>query len=366
MSDLGNEIFAEARRDYRRALKWQGIALLGFAFLHLAVIAPMVDVSARHAVAEANLGGAESRKAAVDEIVSAARAFDTAAQGEINTLIDDALQSKIEAFRRLDEPIAGLREIGPERAGGPEGEVLIGQIWSGSGQLLFQQQPVDANPLFKAEVPSMPANMRRAAADRVVGITDLRVRLNPWVTKAIIDPTFERINRDLLAAMTAGVVGRSEPIKAKIEAAVAVGVARDEPALVEVGALLTETVAAARALHYQPPDDPLWWTTVTGKIDALTPRDLRFAIGEIEALGTLSRNSTRLVTAISSQSENLESEIARLEAVFDEARQDIASAFGLSAGLPLSLDAVARWFPALLAAVFAGFIAWQVSTSEQN
>ncbi len=174
-----------------------------------------------------------------------------------------------------------------------------------------------------------------------------------------------RVNWDLLAAMTAGVVGRSEPIKAKIEAAVAVGVARDEPALVEVGALLTETVAAARALHYQPPDDPLWWTTVTGKIDALTPRDLRFAIGEIEALDTLSRNSTRLVTAISSQSENLESEIARLEAVFDEARQDIASAFGLSAGLPLSLDAVARWFPALLAAVFAGFIAWQASALGQ-
>lgn len=386
MDDLASRLFASARDRYEAALRWQYLILIALAIFHLTILGPFVALTAEKHRLDRMVAQHEELARTIDRISAPLAAFKDAVEVRSRDSLARVLDDLRSTLRDLGAVVDRLRAMGPESAGGPDGEALFrfGLRPADDPALIplqmqhppspIQEVPGGPPPLgpglgAAAPLPVMEPGLRRALAEARERheVLDL---VADYVDANLVATALERFawswrNEDLPPIQS---------LAARLQAEVD-DATRRFPEWGDVWTAVRNGVdsiaRAAAELELTRPADRLWWQTVEGKGAAIDAGAFELSDGvrqlvpQVEALQQLGREVGALLERQNTLRRTLDERLAELERRFEEQQVRVASFAEPLKAVSLDLAVVAPLFPLLLGLLLAVVTAWPASRLQE-
>ena len=271
--DLGVQFFTAANTQHESIAKWHLIALALLAYLHVALVVPFVEQTAKKDEVERELKANQALAEQLAPIAASAKEFGSHVQSSIDAAASDLQGDLVANFKVLNETVNSLATLGPQKAAGQEGEQLFHrqQVLQNQAQQIQQQQlqPVQAD--VAPTIDPMPADLRKIIAEAArMQYPDEQYfqDLGLYINEHIIDPAFKRANDAWINDRQPGLIDEGNRLDQQLQAAIGNG-GTASATLSMLRDLITGLRDRAQSLKFAPPPEPDWWKTVTGKQESI-------------------------------------------------------------------------------------------------
>jgi hypothetical protein len=347
MDEITKDWFTDARERYSGAARFAFVLVAVLLGIHMTTFTEYLDTQTRLKRAKAQTEQARTLTAGMSEIAAAANALQQTVTDDLQGLLNRLIEDLKSDFAALDAKVADLRGNRPNPS---EPRNLAMQQLNAPG--LLQREIVLGNDL--------EVKIREASS-----IAQVSLLLTAWIDENIIRLRFAEVADGWKQAETV-ILQKANALNAtlrKVTSALAQTGSTFAQRLEQLRASLNTFPARVEAVAFRPPPNPTWWQTVQSKEGTSELLEE----GALKVLQTRSANDTaaQLAEAASqaqreteAAQKSLQEQLTALEKNFEDQKREADSLAKPFAFIALSLDFVARRFPALIGCGLATAIGW--------
>jgi hypothetical protein len=348
MDEITKEWFSNARERYGGAVRFGFVLLALLLGIQLTTFTEYLDKQVRLRRAKTQAEEARTLAAAINEVAAAANTLQQTVtdnlQGLLNRLVED-LKSDFAALDAKVADLQGNRSI-PSK---PRTNPAIQQL--------------NAPGLFKREIDlgnDLETKIREASS-----IAQVSLLLTAWIDENIIRRRFSEVADGWKQSQNA-ILEKADALNdtlGKLPSATAETNTGFAQQIAQLRTSLSTFPARLSAVAFRPPANPTWWQSVHGKgettqlleedaLKALQTGSANDAAAQLAEAASKTQRETEAVQKV------LQEQLDALEKNFEEQKQEADSLAKPFAFIALSLDFVAKRFPALIGCGLATAIAW--------
>jgi len=374
--DLADTLFTEARAHHEAACRWFCIAAVVLAIFHLMIFRPYVELTDKKTEAASALAHDTALKQEMDGMGPDLARLSALSTEEAKRRLDGLLADLRNTFGRLNDIIAELRSMGPDRADGEPGERLFPSAQSSS--MVVQMPAPIANAMAQtaavstpvvsvvSQLPAMNGSLRRNIANANSQSSILGL-LKPYIDREIIAPRFSRFNESWRAEIAPQVASAGEGLLLRIRTAQS-RIPGDAASWTKVEQAVSDVMNTASQFKIDPPPEPFWWAAAEGK-GAAVQGFLR-TLGEpvlnrAAALAELEQRTDAAIALNKSRQEQIDRMISQLNEQFREQQKELAALVEPLKGISIDLATIVPYFPLLLGACFVALVIWLASRIQE-
>ena len=371
--DFTATLFTEARAHHETACRWFWIATVVLAIFHIMIFRPYIDLTGKKAEAENALIHDTALKQELDGIGPELAQLNALSAEEAKRRLDGLLADLRSTFGRLNDIIAELRRMGPDRAGSDPGAGLFPP--AGYSSMAIQMSAPIANAMaqtaaaprpVESNLPAMNGSLRRgiAGANSRQSVLDL---IKPYIDQEIVAPRFARFNDRWRAEITPQVTSAGDALLMRIRTARS-RFPSEAASWTSAEKAVSGVVTSAGQFKIEPPLEPFWWAAVESK-GAAVQGFLR-TLGEpaligATALADLEQRTAAAIAANKTRQQQIDGLIARLNVEFREQQKALAALVEPLKGISIDLATIVPYFSVILALTFVALTAWLASRIQE-
>lgn len=240
------------------------------AIFHIMIFRPYVDLTGKKAEAESALAHDTALKQELDGVGPALAQLNALSAGEAKRRLDSLLADLRTTFGRLNDIIAELRRMGPDRAGSDPGALLFRQ--AGYSSMAIQMPGAIADAMAQTAAvpkptempfPAMNGSLRRkiAGANSRRSVLDF---LKPYIDQEIVAPRFARFNDRWRAEIAPQVRSAGNELLSRIRTASS-RFPSEAASWTSAEKAISSVMTATGQFKIGPPAAPFWWAAAVSK-----------------------------------------------------------------------------------------------------
>jgi len=365
--DLGVQFFTTANTQHESVTKWHLIVLAVLAYLHLALVVPFAEQTAKKAKIESDVAAKQAVVNQLAPIVTSVKAFEDLVQSNVDSVAAELQRDLIARFAVLNDKVGQLVLLGPQEAAGPPGEQVFKQqqIAAGQSQQQQQQQQAQPEPVVAPMLEAMRPDLRaRVAANAPYPDEQYIQDMGSYISDIVIAPAFIRANEAWTSVHRPIIVGAADKLDSQLRSAVpndGTGSAR----LGELRELIATLRDRGQKLTFAPPEDSEWWRTVAGKAESIRTMidDIKKGIEDVAsqeaALQTLKNQVAHIVQQEEQTAKDLAAELENLDRQAREVQAQLGEIGGPLKVIAVKLDILAPVLPLIIGLAAAAMAVWR-------
>ena len=371
--DFAATLFTEARAHHEAARRWFLIGITSLAVFHIMIFRPYVDLSGQKAVAAHTLTENAQLKKRLDEVAQSLGHLSDLTTQNAKPRLDDLLRDLRNTFEGVNSIVDKLRSIGPEKAGGDEGEQLLALRASYpmasnlSAQVAnVQAQVAPAPALTEPSLPTMSASLRRDIAS-ANSEQSLLVAIKPYIEQEIIAPKFSSFNKSWHDEVAPELDQIGAKLSSQIQGAKSL-FPGEAPTWINLERIVSDFVTTAKNFKIEPPSTPFWWSqsaskegTFHGFLRVLSETELTRS----PVFAQLQRRIDEAISTNRSQQEEIDQRFNELEKEFREQQAALAEFAGPLKGISIDLATIVPYVPIILAVAFIALTGLLASRTQE-